>query len=156
MVIKLENSTGLSEGGKLFQNRKHEKAVRKNGRTDSVSTAACAYGNTGKRQRTGKRILSNLVCRQMRHHGISYAKGYARVCRSWNLHICISKERLAKFGLIPWKTTTPKRLLHVKLIEPPYTRTVTYGGVERSEGEIIAFLLLDYFIGKHRLRRSLK
>ena len=33
-------------------------------------------------------------------HGISYAKGYARVCRSWNLHIAISKERLAKFGLI--------------------------------------------------------
>ena len=33
-------------------------------------------------------------------HGISYAKGYARVCRSWNLHICISKERLAKFGLV--------------------------------------------------------
>ena len=33
-------------------------------------------------------------------HGISYAKGYARVCRSWNLHIAISKERLAKFGLV--------------------------------------------------------
>ena len=29
-------------------------------------------------------------------HGISYAKGYARVCRSWNLHICISKERLVQ------------------------------------------------------------
>lgn len=33
-------------------------------------------------------------------HGISYAKGYARVSRSWNLHIGISKERLAKFGLV--------------------------------------------------------
>lgn len=33
-------------------------------------------------------------------HGISYAKGYARVCRSWNICKCISNERLAKFGLI--------------------------------------------------------
>lgn len=46
--------------------------------------------------------------------------------------------------LYPWKTTTPKRLLHVKLIEPPYTeRYVRW--CERSEGEIIAFLLLDFF-----------
>lgn len=46
--------------------------------------------------------------------------------------------------LYPWKTTTPKRLLHVKLIEPPYTeRYVRW--CERSEGEIIAFLLLDLF-----------
>ena len=45
--------------------------------------------------------------------------------------------------LYPWKTTTPKRLLHVKLIEPPYTeRYVRW--CERSEGEIIAFLLLDW------------
>ena len=33
-------------------------------------------------------------------HGISYAQGYARVCKSWNLHISISKERLAQFGLV--------------------------------------------------------
>ena len=33
-------------------------------------------------------------------HGMSYAKGYARICCSWNLHKYISKERLAKFGLI--------------------------------------------------------
>ena len=33
-------------------------------------------------------------------HGISYAKGYARVCMSWNICKCISNERLAKFGLI--------------------------------------------------------
>ena len=33
-------------------------------------------------------------------HGISYDKGYSRVCRSWNLHIGISKKRLAKFGLV--------------------------------------------------------
>ena len=48
--------------------------------------------------------------------------------------------------LYPWKTTTPKRLLHVKLIEPPYTeRYVRW--CERSEGEIIAFLLLDLISG---------
>ena len=39
----------------------------------------------------------------------------------------------------------PKGLLLVKLIEPPYTeRYVRW--CERSEGEIIAFLLLDFFL----------
>ena len=57
--------------------------------------------------------------------------------------------------LYPWKTTTPKRLLHVKLIEPPYTeRYVRW--CERSEGEIIAFLLLDcVFMGLLRANLEL-
>lgn len=44
--------------------------------------------------------------------------------------------------LYPWRTTMPKGLLLVKLIEPPYTeRYVRW--YERSVGEIIAYLLLD-------------
>lgn len=44
-------------------------------------------------------------------HGISYAKGYARVCRSWNLHIGISRERLAKFGLVSMEDYYAERLV---------------------------------------------
>lgn len=44
-------------------------------------------------------------------YGISYAKGYARVCRSWNLYICISKERLAKFGLVSMEDYYAERVV---------------------------------------------
>ena len=44
-------------------------------------------------------------------HGISYAKGYARVCRSWNIHKCISNERLEIFGLISMENYYAERLV---------------------------------------------
>ena len=31
----------------------------------------------------------------------AYIKGYARVCRTWDIHQAINNERLASFGLIP-------------------------------------------------------
>ena len=80
-------------------------------------------------------------------HGISYAKGYARVCRSWNLHIGISKERLAKFGLVSMEDYYAKGGLLVKLIEPPCTERYARW-CERSVGEIIAYLLLDFSVCK--------
>ena len=47
-----------------------------------------------------ERNLIKLGMKPYAAHGMSYAKGYARICCSWNLHKYISKERLAKFGLI--------------------------------------------------------
>ena len=47
-----------------------------------------------------EKMLIKLGLNKRSAHGISYAKGYARVCRSWNICKCISNERLAKFGLI--------------------------------------------------------
>ncbi len=85
---------------KLFQNRKHEKAVRKNGRTDSVSTAHVHMETLENAKEQGKESYQTWSAAKCGTWHLSYAKGYARVCRSWNLHICISKERLAKFGLV--------------------------------------------------------
>ena len=47
-----------------------------------------------------EKMLVKLGLNRRSAHGISYAKGYARVCMSWNICKCISNERLAKFGLI--------------------------------------------------------
>ena len=47
-----------------------------------------------------EKMLIKLGLNKRSAHGISYAKGYARVCRSWNICKCISNERLAKFGLV--------------------------------------------------------
>ena len=48
---------------KLFQNRKHEKAVRKNGRTDSVSTAHVHMETLENAKEQGKESYQT----QMRH-----------------------------------------------------------------------------------------
>ena len=47
-----------------------------------------------------EKMLIKLGLNKRSAHGISYAKGYARVCMSWNICQCINNERLAKFGLI--------------------------------------------------------
>ena len=47
-----------------------------------------------------EKMLVKLGLNRRSAHGISYAKGYARVCKSWNICKCISNERLGKFGLI--------------------------------------------------------
>jgi len=47
-----------------------------------------------------EKMLVKLGLNRRSAHGMSYAKGYARVCMSWNICKCISNERLAKFGLI--------------------------------------------------------
>ena len=47
-----------------------------------------------------EKMLIKLGLNRRSAHGISYAKGYARVCMSWNICKCISNERLEKFGLI--------------------------------------------------------
>ena len=56
-----------------------------------------------KHWKTPKNREKNLIKLGMKPyaaHGISYAKGYARICRSWILHQYISNEHLEKFGLI--------------------------------------------------------
>ena len=50
-------------------------------------------------------------------------------------------------GLYLWKTTTPKGGVLVKLIEPPCTERYARW-CERSVGEIIAYLLLDFAFPK--------
>ena len=47
-----------------------------------------------------EKMLIKLWLNKRSAHGISYAKGYARVCSSWNICKCISNERLEKFGLV--------------------------------------------------------
>ena len=47
-----------------------------------------------------EKMLVKLGLNRRSAHGISYAKGYARVCMSWNICKCTNSERLAKFGLI--------------------------------------------------------
>ena len=47
-----------------------------------------------------EKMLIKLGLNKRSAHGISYAKGYARVCMSWNICKCINNERLSKFGLI--------------------------------------------------------
>lgn len=47
-----------------------------------------------------EKMLIRLGLNKRSAHGISYAKGYARVCRSWNICKCISNKRLEEFGLI--------------------------------------------------------
>ena len=53
------------------------------------------------------------------------------------------KRDWLSLGLYLWKTTTPKGGLLVKLIEPPCTERYARW-CERSVGEIIAYLLLDF------------
>ena len=53
-----------------------------------------------KTPRNREKMLIKLGLNRRSAHGLSYAKGFARVCRSWNICQCISNENLAKFGLI--------------------------------------------------------
>ena len=110
----------------------------------SAFDCECVSGNTGKHLRIGKRILISLDChgvRRMVFHMQRDTPEYAEV----GIFISLSVKRdWLSLGLYPWRTTTPKGGLLVKLIEPPCTERYARW-CERSVGEIIAYLLLDAY-----------
>lgn len=103
----------------------------------------CVSGNTGKHLRTGKRILISSDCQDVKRMVFHMQRDMPE-CAEAGISTSLSVKRdWLSLGLYPWRTTAPKGGLLVKLIEPPCTEQYARW-CERSVGEIIAYLLLDY------------
>ena len=78
----------------------------------------------------------------MRHMASHMPKDMPECAEAGISTLVSAKRDWLSLVLYPWRATTPKGLLLVKLIEPPYTERYVQW-CERSVGGIIAYLLLD-------------